>query len=90
MVRMGIDIIPLISLHEGEEGIIQSVTGGVGLIGRLASMGLTSGMRVKVVRNIGGPLIVTTNGTRIAIGRGQSQKIAVRRLTAAKEEAALR
>jgi Fe2+ transport system protein FeoA len=87
---MGIDIIPLISLHEGEEGIIQSVTGGVGLIGRLASMGLTSGMRVKVVRNIGGPLIVTTNGTRIAIGRGQSQKIAVRRLTAAKEEAALR
>jgi Fe2+ transport system protein FeoA len=90
MVRMGIDIISLISLHEGEEGIIHSVTGGVGLIGRLASMGLTSGMRVKVVRNISGPLIVTTNGTRIAIGRGQSQKIAVRRLTAAKEEAALR
>jgi Fe2+ transport system protein FeoA len=87
---MGIDIISLISLHEGEEGIIHSVTGGPGLIGRLASMGLTSGMRVKVVRNIGGPLIVTTNGIRIAIGRGQSQKIAVRRLTAAKEEAALR
>jgi len=86
---MGIDIISLISLHEGEEGIIHSVTGGPGLIGRLASMGLTSGMRVKVVRNIGGPLIVTTNGIRIAIGRGQSQEIAVRRLTAAKKEAAL-
>jgi Fe2+ transport system protein FeoA len=86
---MGVDIISLISLHEGEEGIIHSVTGGPGLIGRLASMGLTSGMRVKVVRNIGGPLIVTTNGIRIAIGRGQSQKIAVRRLIAAKEKAAL-
>jgi Fe2+ transport system protein FeoA len=86
---MGKDIIPLILLKEGEEGIIQSVLGGLGLIGRLASMGLTSGMRVKVVRNIGGPLIVTTNGIRIAIGRGQSQKIVVRRLIAAREKADL-
>lgn len=84
---MGRDIIPLILLQEGEEGIIHSVSGGMRLIGRLASMGLTSGMKIKVVRNIGGPLIVTTNGTRIAIGRGQSQKIAVRRLTAPREKA---
>jgi Fe2+ transport system protein FeoA len=75
------DIFPLLLLKEGEEGIIHSVAGGLRLIGRLASMGITSGMRVKVVRNIGGPLIVTTNGTRIAIGRGQAQKIVVRRLT---------
>jgi ferrous iron transport protein A len=78
---MGKDMIPLIFLQEGEEGIIHSVEGGLRLIGRLASMGITSGMRVKVVRNIGGPLIVTTNGTRIAIGRGQAHKIVVRRLT---------
>jgi Fe2+ transport system protein FeoA len=90
MVRMDIDIIPMISLQEGEEGIIHSVAGGVGLIGRLASMGLTSGMRIKVIRNIGGPLIVTANGIRIAIGRVQSQKISVRRLTAIKEKAAIR
>jgi Fe2+ transport system protein FeoA len=87
IARMGRDIIPLILLKEGEEGIIHSVSGGLGLIGRLASMGLTSGMRVKVVRNIGGPLIVTTNGTRIAIGRGQAQKIIVRRLTGGREKA---
>ena len=79
---MGKDIMPLILLKEGEEGIIYSVSGGFGLIGRLASMGITSGMRVKVVRNIGGPLIVTTNGTRIAIGRGQAHKIVIRSLTA--------
>lgn len=89
MAHMGRDIIPLILLKEGEEGIIQSVLGGLGLISRLASMGMTSGMKLKVVRNIGGPLIVTTNGTRIAIGKGQAQKIVVRRLAAAKEKADL-
>jgi Fe2+ transport system protein FeoA len=81
------DIIPLILLKEGEEGIIYSVSGGLGLIGRLASMGITSGIRVKVVRNIGGPLIVNANGTRIAIGRGQAHKIVVRRLTAGRGKA---
>jgi Fe2+ transport system protein FeoA len=81
---MGKDIISLVLLKEGEEGIIHSVSGGLGLIGRLASMGITSGMKVKVVRNIRGPLIVTTNGTRIAIGRGQANKIGIRRLTAEK------
>jgi len=84
---MGGDIVPLILLKEGEEGIIYSVSGGLGLIGRLASMGIALGVRVKVLRNIGGPLIVIANGTRIAIGRGQSQKIVVRRLTAGKEKA---
>jgi Fe2+ transport system protein FeoA len=81
------DVVTLISLNEGEEGIIQMVSGGTGLIGRLASLGITSGVRVRIVRNIGGPLIVTTNGTRIAIGRGQAQKIGVRRLAAAGEKA---
>lgn len=81
------DVIPLIFLKEGEEGIIQVVSGGPGLIGRLASLGIISGMRVKIVRNIGGPLIVTTNGTRIAIGRGQAQKIVVRRLAVSRKKA---
>ncbi|KPK46081.1 MAG: hypothetical protein AMK74_01390 [Nitrospira bacterium SM23_35] len=79
---MGGDLMPLILLKEGQEGIVHMVSGGLGLIGRLASLGITSGMRVKVVRNIGGPLIITTNGTRIAIGRGQAQKILIRRLAA--------
>jgi Fe2+ transport system protein FeoA len=84
---MGNDLIPLIVLKEGEEGIVHMVSGGLGLIGRLASLGITSGMRVKVVRNIGGPLIITTNGTRIAIGRGQAQKIMIRPLAAVKVQA---
>lgn len=76
------EVVPLVLLKEGEEGIIHVVSGGARLVGRLASLGLTSGMKVRIVRNIKGPLIVTTNGTRIAIGRGQAQKIAVRPLSA--------
>lgn len=72
-------VIPLVSLQEGEEGIIQDIKGGRGLVGRLASLGVTSGMKIKVVRNIGGPLIIATNGTKIAIGRGQALKIFVQR-----------
>ena len=71
------DIVSLILLKEGDEGIIHHVLGGNGIIGRLASMGITSGVRIKVVRNIGGPVIITANGTRIAIGRRQAQQIAV-------------
>jgi Fe2+ transport system protein FeoA len=81
------DVISLTSLKEGEEAIIHAVSGGSGLIGRLASLGITAGLRVKIVRNIGGPLIVTTNGTRIAIGRGQAQKIVVRRLAVGRKKA---
>lgn len=80
------EIIPLVSLKEGEEGIVHLISGGRGLIGRLASMGITSGMKIKVLRNIGGPLIITTNGTRIAIGRGQAQKIFIRHLNVGREK----
>ena len=81
------DLIPLLLLKEGEEGIVQLVSGGLGLVGRLASLGITSGMRIKVVRNIGGPLIITTNGTRIAIGKGQAQKILIQRLATGRVQA---
>jgi Fe2+ transport system protein FeoA len=74
------DIVPLSLLGEGEEGIIHLISGGHKMVSRLASMGIISGTKIKVVRNIGGPLIVTINGSRIAIGRGQARKIAVRRL----------
>jgi Fe2+ transport system protein FeoA len=79
---MSSEIVSLIVLEEGEEAVIQAILGGSNLMGRLASMGLVSGMKIRVVRNIGGPLLVVSNGTRIAIGRGQAQKIAVRRLAA--------
>lgn len=82
---MNIDLTPLITLKEGEEGIIHFISGGYGLISRLASMGIAPGTRVTVLRNSGGPLLLFTNGTRIAIGKGQSSKIMVSRIKIKKE-----
>lgn len=74
---MNINLIPLNTLKEGEEGIIHFIKGGYGLIGRFASMGIAPGIRVTVLRNSGGPILILTNGARIAIGKGQASKIMV-------------
>lgn len=82
---MNIDLLPLIALREGEEGLIHFISGGYGLISRLASMGIAPGTQITVLRNSGGPLLVLTNGTRIAIGKGQSSKIMVSRIEIKKD-----
>ncbi|MEW6067338.1 MAG: FeoA domain-containing protein [Nitrospirota bacterium] len=68
---------PLLAIREGQEGIIHSITGGRGLISRLAAMGIAPGIKIKVVRNSGGPLLIATNGAKVAIGRGQASKIII-------------
>ncbi|MDI6889328.1 MAG: FeoA family protein [Thermodesulfovibrionales bacterium] len=47
---------------------------------RLAAMGIAPGIWLKVLRNNRGPLLVITNGTRIAIGRGQASRIMITRV----------
>lgn len=74
---MAIDLFPLISLVEGEEGVVHSISGGRGLTSRLASMGIAPGIRIKILRNSGGPVVILTNGTRVAIGRGQASRIMI-------------
>jgi len=82
---MNVDLQPLVTLREREEGIIHFISGGYGLISRLASMGIAPGTRISVLRNSGGPLLVLTNGTRIAIGKGQASKIMVSRTKVKKD-----
>ena len=70
--------IPLASLAPNEVGIVQYLAGGRGLTSRLATLGFTPGARVTMVQNFGrGPIIVMVRGTRIALGRGEAQKIMV-------------
>jgi ferrous iron transport protein A len=45
----------------------------------LASLGFTPGTLVNMSQNYGrGPLIVTVRGTRVALGRGEAERIVVR------------
>jgi len=70
--------ISLASLAPNEVGIVQYLVGGRGLTSRLATLGFTPGVRVSMVQNFGrGPVIVMVRGTRIALGRGEAQKIIV-------------
>ena len=69
--------VSITSLEEGEEGIVYSLSGGEKLTSRLAGMGIAPGTKIKVLRNSGGLVIVFASDTRVALGRGQAEKILV-------------
>jgi len=70
-----------LSLGRIESGMwvqIEQMTGGHQFLSRLASLGFTPGARLKVLQNYGhGPLIVSVRDTRVALGRGEAEKILV-------------
>ena len=71
-------VIPLSQLSSGQSAIIDDLLGGRGFISRLVTLGFTPGAVVKMLQNVGrGPLIVLVRDTRIALGRGEAQKILV-------------
>ena len=72
--------VPLSALHPGEQGVVVELSGGRGLLGRMASLGFTPGAEVTVVQNFGrGPLIARVRDARIALGRGEAGRVRVRR-----------
>jgi ferrous iron transport protein B len=74
---MNREAIPLLTLREGEEGYISTIGGGTGLSSRLASMGLAPGLRVRILQRSGGLVMVQAGDTRVALGRGEAEKILV-------------
>jgi len=69
-------------LETGERGVVAALGGGRTVLQRLASMGFTPGASVEVIQNYGwGPLIVTTRGARVALGRGEARRVTVERET---------
>ena len=78
--------IPLTALKDGEAGIIMSISGGGygrrwGFEKRLADLGLTPGTRIIVVKAapFHGPIEVLVRGSRLALGRGISERILVKK-----------
>ncbi len=70
----------LSEIHTGESAVVLNFSHGIGIAGRLTSLGFTPGAEVQMSQNFGrGPLIVTVRGTRVALGRGEAAKICVER-----------
>ena len=70
--------IPLSDLGRGQCGIVRELSGGRRFVGRLASLGFSTGVPVQILQNTGhGPLLVLVRDTRVALGRGEAVKIRI-------------
>lgn len=68
------------SLGSGEVGVVQDLNGGQGFVSRATALGFTPGTEITMLQNFrSGPLIVVVRDTHVALGRGESRKIGVRK-----------
>ena len=83
---MSDELIPVTSMGIGEEGIIQTISGGGALTSRLAGMGIANNTKLKVLRKSGGLVIVQVADTRVALGSGEASKILLYRVSSSRDE----
>jgi ferrous iron transport protein A len=74
------EVAPLTNLCEGEKAVVVKASGGSGITRRLAEMGLTPGIEVKLLRKCAfhGPLEVEIRGVTLALGYGVASKVFVK------------
>jgi Fe2+ transport system protein FeoA len=73
-------------VQSGQLVQISSLAGGRQFLSRLASLGFTPGAKLQVIQNYGhGPIIVRLRDTRVALGRGEAERILVRRFAGAQD-----
>ncbi len=72
---------PLAMASIGQEVALSYVNGGRSLLHRLAEMGLTPGVRFRVLgKGRPGPFIITVKDTRLVLGQGMVHRVFVRPL----------
>ena len=70
--------ISLAAISQGKEVTLLSVDGGRQIKKRLAEMGLSEGMKFKVLKSDGrGPCIILVGDTRLVLGHGMAERIMV-------------
>lgn len=71
--------LPLALVRPNREVSLMAVTGGQGLRRRLNDMGLSKGVKFKVIHaSVVGPCIISLGNSRLVLGRGMAQKILVK------------
>lgn len=68
--------VALPELTPGAKGRVKSITGGPGMVQRLAEMGILAGTEMRVIRGRG-PMVVEVRGHRLVIGHGMVSRILV-------------
>jgi ferrous iron transport protein A len=74
------ELCALTDLTEGEKSVMVKAVGGFGLVRRLAEMGLTPGVEIKLLRkgSFGGPVEIEVRGVALALGRGVASRVLVK------------
>ena len=68
-------------LRPQESGYVESISGSNATIGRMASMGITQGVAVLMIRNNKrSPLIIDVRDTFVALGRSAAARIQIRKI----------
>jgi ferrous iron transport protein A len=70
-------MMPLTAVNPGQEVTLIDIQGGRRLRSKLYSMGLIPGVKLTIVGNRGGPIMIAVNDTRLALGFGMARKILV-------------
>lgn len=71
-------IFPLSVASPGEEVVLVNIRGGRGWRRRLMEMGLSEGMKIKVIHSSPpGPCIIAIGNSRLFLGYGMAQRILV-------------
>lgn len=65
------------NIKSGKNVKVMGIQGGRNVRNRLMEMGVVEGVSIYVVTNNGGPLIISIDNSRFAMGRGVAQKITV-------------
>ena len=72
---------PLTMAPIGEDVRLCRLCGGRRVAHRLAELGLTPGVCLRVVQDAGGPLLVSVRDSRVALGRGIASQLSVELLS---------
>ncbi len=73
-------VFPLTAVSTGQSARLKRIDAGKKLTHRLNELGLTPGVKMTIVQDNGGPLLVAVRGSRVALGRDMAQKIFVTKL----------
>ncbi len=69
----------LTQLKAGQTGTLVEIRGGMGLVEKLAAMGITIGTKIKKVsaQVMNGPITIQSGNTQVAVGFGMAKKMIV-------------
>ncbi|MFH1307141.1 MAG: FeoA family protein [Candidatus Micrarchaeota archaeon] len=70
-------MISLLQAEKNQEFKVERIEGGRNMRQRLCDLGVYEGARIRVLRADYGPVIIKVLDSKIAIGRGQAQRIIV-------------